>query len=102
MIWGASAMLGIVLPSGISAAIAPTASWLLRRAIAATNVVTISPATRQLRRAIPPYVRVPVEIVVVVVGNVVVAAQPQPHPHPPLQNAPIITPTPNEIATPAA
>jgi hypothetical protein len=28
--------------------------------------------------------------------------QPQPHPHPPLQNAPIITPTPNEIATPAA
>jgi hypothetical protein len=28
--------------------------------------------------------------------------QPQPQPHPPLQNAPIITPTPNEIATPAA
>src|SRR5262249_42177204 len=28
--------------------------------------------------------------------------QPQPHPQPPLQNAPIITPTPNEIATPAA
>jgi hypothetical protein len=28
--------------------------------------------------------------------------QPQPHPQPPLQNAPIITPTPNEIAIPAA
>jgi hypothetical protein len=28
--------------------------------------------------------------------------QPQPHPQPPLQNAPIMTPTPNEIAMPAA
>jgi hypothetical protein len=27
---------------------------------------------------------------------------PQPHPQPPLQNAPIITPTPKEIATPVA
>jgi hypothetical protein len=28
--------------------------------------------------------------------------QPQPQPQPPLQNAPIITPTPKEIAIPAA
>jgi hypothetical protein len=28
--------------------------------------------------------------------------QPQPQPHPPLQNAPIMMPTPNEIAIPAA
>ena len=28
--------------------------------------------------------------------------QPQPHPQPPLQNAPIITPTPKETAKPAA
>jgi hypothetical protein len=28
--------------------------------------------------------------------------QPQPQPQPPLQNAPIITPTPNEMANPAA
>jgi hypothetical protein len=28
--------------------------------------------------------------------------QPHPQPQPPLQNAPIITPTPNEIANPAA
>jgi hypothetical protein len=28
--------------------------------------------------------------------------QPQPHPQPPLQNAPMATPTPNEIAIPAA
>jgi hypothetical protein len=27
---------------------------------------------------------------------------PQPHPHPPLQNAPIMTPMPKEIATPVA
>jgi hypothetical protein len=28
--------------------------------------------------------------------------QPQPHPHPPLQKAPIMTPTPKEMAKPAA
>jgi hypothetical protein len=28
--------------------------------------------------------------------------QPQPQPQPPLQNAPMATPTPKEIATPAA
>jgi hypothetical protein len=47
-------------------------------------------------------VRVTVEIVIAIDSDIVVAPQPAPHPQPPLQAAPMATPTPKEIAIPAA
>jgi len=67
-------------------------NWLIRWPVPPADVAAVA-ATN---------IRVAVEIVVSIDGDVVVAAHPHPQPQPPLQNAPIITPMPKEIATPAA
>jgi hypothetical protein len=61
-------MLRIVLPAGVSTAVSPAESWLIRRAVSAPNVVAVAAVN----------IRVPNEIIVVVDVDVVVPAPPAP------------------------
>jgi hypothetical protein len=55
-----------------------------------------------LVRLPPPIFELRLKLLLRLIVMLLLPPQPQPQPQPPLQNAPIITPTPKEIATPAA
>jgi hypothetical protein len=55
-----------------------------------------------LLRLPPPIFELRLKLLLRLMVMSLLPPQPQPHPQPPLQNAPIITPTPKEMANPAA